>query len=409
MPLIYDPITGFRVPDTSDLRAEVVADYVTAFAQPDKPPLNTDPSSPGGQLVDLTTAQIENDVNAPLLFLLNQFNPRTAEGRFQAALGAIYFIEPKTSEPTVVTCQVTGLNGTVIPQSSLVDNTDGYRLRSTTAVTIGESGTATVIFETIERSAIPIPANSVTRIITVTPGWSTVNNEAAGATGRDIESRAEFENRRRASVAANAHGTVSAIYGTLANLNGVIDVQVLENIGPNPIVKYGVTVPAHGINVCIYGGDDQDIARVIYEKKDAGCDTGGNTQIIYADPDYYNANYIWYITRPTTVNFWVRVTLSATEANNSGLVDNIKAAVYTDFLGQNEHTRETRVGLAQTVYVSRFYHAITAVDGVSNLISVEIALQNNQPSTDMEWSNVLVINGDIEPVMTTDNIIIVGV
>ena len=100
--------------------------------------------------------------------------------------------------------------------------------------------------------------------------------------------RFDYEARRAESVAKNAHGSAAAIYGSLHDLSGVsgvIDVQVLENVGPYPVVKHGVTVPGHGVTVCIFGGKDEDIAKVIYEKKDAGCDTGGNTTVVHHADD----------------------------------------------------------------------------------------------------------------------------
>lgn len=403
--LTFDPQTGLEAPQTEEIRIEVAGDWQTAFADPDKPSLNTEPSTPAGQLVDAEVAEIEAK-NGDMLFLVGQFNPRTSEGRWQDALGAIYFLDRHVSEPTIVTCQLTGLRGTVIPYGAQVRTDDNYILICNSPMSIGDNGTAQTTFRTAERGAIPVPAGSVNQIVTTIPGWDTVSNIAAGATGRDVETRAEFESRRYQSVAKNAHGSVSAIYGTLADLDGVLDVQVLENIGPNPIIKYGVTVPGHGITICIYGGDDEEIARVIYQKKDAGCDTGGNTTIIYTAADYHNAVYEYLILRPVTRNFWVKVTLGSGNHVTPAVEEAIKQAVYTDFLGSNQHTQEPRVGLAQTVYASRFYHPITALsDTVRNLLDVQIALADNP--TDADYVDVIEINGNIEPVMVQGNVIIV--
>lgn len=403
MTLSFNPETGITTPETSEIREALASRWRQAFFEDGVAPLDTDSSTPAGQLIDAETAEIEAK-NAGFLFLANQFNPRTAEGRWQDALGYIYFLTRKVAEPTIVTCELTGLMGTVIPYGAIVQNTDGYRLICNSSVTIGNSGTAETTFRVVTNGAIDIPANSVTSIITVIAGWDTVNNTAAGAIGRDVETRAEFENRRYASVAANSHGSASALYGAIANISGVLDLAVLENTGPDAIIEYDVEVPGHGVTICIAGGEDADIAATIYNKKNAGSATGGNTTVTHIATDFNDAIYEYKILRPDTVNFWVRVQLGS---QPSGAVrENIITAIYQDFLGQNQHTQTSRVGLAQTVYASRFYHAIMAVDGVTNLLGVDMALSNTTPTT---FSSMLSIAGNIEPVISRDNIIIMAV
>lgn len=401
MTLIFNPDTGLVAPETSEIRDALALNWQNAFFETDKAALDTDSSTPAGQLIDAETAEIEAK-NADFLFLASQFNPRLAEGRWQDALGYIYFLTRKVAEPTIVTCQVTGLMGTVIPYGAIVQNIDGHRLICNSSITIDSTGNAETTFRVITNGAIDIPANSVTTITTVIAGWDTVNNHAAGAIGRDVETRAEFENRRYASVAANSHGSASALYGAIANIGGVLDLAVLENVGPDPIVNFDVTIPGHGVTICVYGGEDADIAETIYNKKNAGSATGGNTTVTHIATDFNNIVYEYLILRPETVNFWVRVTLGGVPSES--VKENILTAIYQDFLGQNQHTQTARVGLAQTVYASRFYHAIMAVDGVTNLANVEIALTNDAIPT--IFSNVLTIAGDIEPVISRDNIII---
>ncbi len=407
MALIFDPSTGLKAPDTSEIRQSVVADWSAAFTEEGQPLLDTDPTSPAGQLIDAQTAEIEAK-NADTLFLANQFNPKVAEGRWQDALGFIYFLTRKKNEPTVVVCQLTGLNGTVIPYGALVRNDDGHTLMCNKAVTIVD-GTAETTFRSSVTGPIPIPAGSVNTIVTTTPGWDSIANQEAGVTGRDLETRSDYEARRYASVAANAHGSVASIYGSLHNLsgyNGVLDVQVLENVGPLPVIKYGVEVPGHGLTVCIFGGTDEEIARIIYEKKDAGCDTGGNTDITHQAADHSGAIYHYKIMRPETINFWVKIRLASAASATPAVVEAIKEAVYRDFLGENSHTGQPRLGLAQSVFASRFYHAVTALDMVRDLLEVTVALSD--APEDVDYVDHLDIRGDQEPVMTKDNITVIG-
>ena len=111
------------------------------------------------------------------------------------------------------------------------------------------------------------------KIITTVPGWDSVTNAASGVTGRAEETQAAFESRRAASVAKNAHGSVAALFGTLAEVKNVSAVLVLENVTSTPTTLSGVTVAGHSVYISIYGGDNTDIARAIYNKLDAGCGT----------------------------------------------------------------------------------------------------------------------------------------
>lgn len=402
--LIFDPSVGLETPDTAQIYTGVTQDWTNAFFSPDLPPLDTEPTTPAGQLIDAEVAEIEAK-NSEILYLSNMFNPNVAEGRWQDALGHIYFLNRHFAEPTVVTCQLTGLNGTVIPYGALVKSTDGWTFICNRSVTIGESGTAETSFRLSENGPIEVPAHSVTSIVTTIPGWDTVDNIAAGAIGRDLETRFEFENRRAASVAMNAHGSVSAIYGAIADLPNVLDCKVLENIGPNPNVQFGVTVPGHGITVCVYGGINDDIAEVIYRKKDNGCDTGGNWAVSYSPPDIPgNPVYNYLILRPSTVSFWIKVTLGSGSTPTSGQIDALKTALFQDFYGINAISGNPRIGLASTIYAARFYCPALAVDGIQNVQSIEIALGNTTPTT---YGDIVVINGDQEPVIATSNISVV--
>jgi len=399
--LIFDPATGLTAPDTADIRDGVATDWAAAFFEADQPPLDTEPTTPAGQLIDGEVAEIEAK-NAGMLYLSSMFNPYVSDGRWQDALGYIYFLQRQIDEPTVVTCQLTGLNGTVIPYGALVQSVTGDTLLCNSSVTIGQgfaSGTAQTTFRVTTNGPIEIPPHAVTSIVTTIPGWDTVDNAAAGDTGCNMETRSEFEARRAASVAANAHGSTGALFGTLANIPDVLDVQVLENIGPNPITKFGVTVPGHGITVCIYGGEDDAIAEAIYRKKDNGADTGGNTQVTFTDADYHNAVYTFWILRPTPTNFYINVTLGPGSAPTTEQIEALQQALYDDFYGMNTTSGNARVGLASTVYASRFYCPAMSVDGITNIQRIQIALGDGAAFVDS-----LTINGDQEPVMALDNV-----
>lgn len=357
--LTFNPETGVVVPTTQEIRDDVSAGFQEAFKVNDTDPLlNVDPSSPMGQVTDLVTTEVAAK-NTEVAFLANQLNPKTATGIWLDALAALYGLTRKVSEPTVVVCTCTGLQGTMIPYGAIVQDTQGNQLRHSVAggVTIPASGSIDSQFSTVEHGAIEIGPGTVTQIITVIAGWDSVTNAAAGITGRDAEPDGELLNRMKQSYAINANGTVANMQANLSAIDGVLDCVVLENYTNNPQEQYGITLTAHSVAVCIVGGDDTEIAKTIFERKSAGCGTVGQTQVTYVDTEHFNAVYVYNIVRPTAVDFDIQVTFFDSSMNPDTQAA-IKAALISDFLGE---LKNPRVKLATTVYASRFYQCVQNV------------------------------------------------
>ena len=196
----------------------------------------------------------------------------------------------------------------------------------------------------------------MTKIVTVVAGWDTVNNAAAGATGRDIEPDGELRNRMKESYAMNANGTVANIQANLSQLEGVLDCVVLENYTNLKKTMYSIELEPHSIAVCIVGGEDADIARVIFERKSGGCGTNGETEVKHVDKEHFNALYTYRIVRPTAVDFSVKVEFFSADMNAETQAA-VKEAIIKDFQGELDNSRVT---LASTVYASRFYKCVQA-------------------------------------------------
>ena len=179
---------------------------------------------------------------------------------------------------------------------------------------------------------------------------------------------------------------------------------MLENDTCDPLVLHGVEIPGHSVAICIYGGSDAEIAETIYNKKDAGCGTTGNHDIGHTvEVNGEEVRYAYKILRPTTVPVGIRVTYNKTQFTKETAAQDIKEAVVSDFLGQNEDSGDARVGLASTVYASRFSVAVVKTADVQDLVSIEIRLGSGP------WGSSIVIDGNTEPVITQDDVIVVEV
>lgn len=402
MPLLrFNPTVGMVAPDTAVLRDAVAANWEQAFNTGDgSPVLDTEAATPAGQLVDAEAAYLAQ-VNAEFLYVASMFNPRTSEGVWQDALGYIYFLTRKVAQPTLVTVTCSGLQGTEIPAGAQMRDDEGVRYELTSSVTIPAGGSVDGVFQALEAGPIECPAGALTTIVTVIPGWDSGTNAAAGVIGRNRESQADFENRRFASVAKNSHGSVFSLQGALADLDGVVDCQILENPTSSTVTKHGVSIPSHSVAICIYGGDNDAIAEVIYNKKDAGCGTTGGTTVTYVATDYGNATYNYSIVRPTPTDVHIEVEINKTEQTSVTVEQDIIDAILADFNGQDANSGNVRVGLAQTVYASRFSVSVIKTAGVQDLVGITIGLGSGAMGASIE------IPGDVEPTISSADITVV--
>jgi uncharacterized phage protein gp47/JayE len=394
MAISFNAETGLSADSTAEIKQAIVDDWNAVFSDEDAT-LNTESESPAGQIID-SEAVLVTAKDAALLELMNQFNPKTASGIFQDALGAIYFLARKTAQPTVVTCQVTGLQGTQIPQGSIIENDDGIRLQSLGTVTIGSSGTADVEFATIDKGAIPIGEETCNKIITVIAGWDTVTNASAGALGQIVESRSVFETRRALSVAKNSHGSRLSLQGALSALDGVLDCLVLENKTDQTVTQQGISMISHSVGICIYGGEDDDIAETIYNKLDAGCGTNGETTVTYISSDTAVNSYKIY--RPAPTDIYIDVTINQTTTTPSTIVEDVQNAILNDFLGNDLNSGNIRRGCGQIIYASSFSVATIKTAGVTDLVSIQIGKASDA------MGNAVTMDADEEPVLSASNI-----
>ena len=394
MAIHFSPDVGFTADSTSVIRQKIVDEWTAVFNDEDAT-LNTSSESPAGQLID-STAVLVTAKDSEFIHISNQFNPQLASGIWQDALGEIYFLKRKTATSTVVSCTCTGLAGTTIPQGSVIQTTDGINLASVGAATIGAGGTVDVEFACTESGAIPIGSHTATKIVTVIAGWDTVDNAQDGVLGSLVENRQDFEKRRYNPVAKNAHGSRAALQGAVYQVDGVLDCKVLENKTDSTVTTEGISLISHSVAVCVYGGNDTDIAEAIYNKLDAGCGTNGSTTVSYTSDDGVVNTY--KIVRPTPTPVYISVEINATPTTPATVSDDIKNAIIADALGNDPNSGNTRCGLGQTIYASRFTVATVKTAGVSDLVSLYIGWAASPTG------NSITTDANIEPVFDADNI-----
>lgn len=390
--IVFTP-TGATFPDESAILAGVQADMNAAFGGNLNPGLST----PQGQLATSQTAII-GEKNNQFAYFLQQIDPATASGFMQDAIGRIYFLTRLPATSTVVQVLCTGLAGVAIPAGAQVIDLSGNRYACQGGGVIGVGGTVTLPFAAVNTGPTICPIGAITTVYQAIPGWDSVTNVAAGATGVNVETRADFEYRRKQSVAINAAGTLPSIYAAAFGVDGVIDAYVTENGTANPITVGGVTLVAHSVYVAAAGGVPLDVATAIWKKKSAGANWNGNTSVTVTDTSLGITpapTYTVLFETPATQDILFAVSIAASPSLPSNIVDLVKTSIINAFNGGDGGSR-ARIG--GTIYAGRYYAPISAVQaGAIEILSVKIG-------TTTATLDSLTVNIDRLPVVSAANI-----
>lgn len=360
---------GFVPPAVSAILAGVQADQQTAFGGNLNPALNT----PQGQLAS-STAAIIADADDQFVAIANGVDPAFAAGRMQDAIARIYFLERQPAESTVVVATCGGLAGTTIPVGARAVDQSGVVYLCTQAGTIGIGGTVNLTFACSATGAVACPIGFLNTIYQAIPGWDTVTNAAVGVPGRDVESRAAFEERRQQSVALNGQGSLPSVKGAVLSVAGVLDAYATENVTGSSMTIGGVSVLPHSLYVSVFGGAAADVANAIWTKKSPGCDYNGNTSVVVFDTVNYAPPYPSYtvkfeIPTPTPIKFAVTMQANAQVPSNAETL--IQNAIVAAFNGSDGGQRARIGGL---IFASRFYAGISNLGPWALIITLELGI-----------------------------------
>lgn len=389
--------TGVVVPQTSDVLNGVLEDLNTSFGGN----LNiTNVGTPQGYLAENITNYIGN-FNAEIVYILSQIDPLYAEGRWQDAIGRLYFMTRNPATATVVTCELIGSPGVTL-SSGLIASDGTYQYSSLGAVTFSSGGLATTEFACLTLGAVACPANTLTKIIQAVPGWDAVNNASAGIVGNDVENRVDFEYRRQQSIASNANSTPQSIIGAVTNVSGVLDCYIYENF-TNAAVTVGATsysVAPHSIYIAAVGGTDADVANAIFTKKSIGCSMNGNTTVVVPDTSSLATPYPTYsikFERPVglPIHFEVNIGNHAMVPSNINAL--VQEAITATFNGGNGNDRAR---IASDIYASTFYQSVIAISPYVKLISIQIG------TTSSPTLSEVLVGIDQAPTLDPANIVV---
>lgn len=371
---------GFSAPLESVVLAGVQADMQAAFGGK----LNftttagapTNPT-PQGQLAT-STAAIIGQTNATFVQLTQMTDPAFAFGRYQDAIGRIYFIERIPALPTVLTVGILGAVGLTIPLAAQVQDPAGNIYSCTGSGVIGAGGTVGLPFACNTAGPTAIPGSLA--IYQAINGWDAAS-VISGVVGQNTETRTAFETRRQQSVAQNAAGFNAAVLGAVLGVPGVVDAYVTDNPLPTAVTvgsgNAAFVVAANSLYVAAVGGAPNAVAQAIWSRKPPGCNYNGNTtvQVLDQNPLYSPPfpSYSVSFETPPNLQVAVSVVLLSTPALPSNAIQLVQAAVANASVGGDGGPR---MRLNSTTLATRFVAPIAALGPWALVRTIQVGSLN---------------------------------
>lgn len=243
------------------------------------PGANLQPNSPDSNLLNLF-AQVIVDVEEFLQQVYDSFDPDLAIGPTLDMRCAINGVTRRAGTYTLQNVAVTAtgavtINGLDTAPSNpfTVADNQGNQYQLIAAYTFSGAGTQSLAFQAVNIGAVQSSLNTITNILTVTAGITTVNNPADPTTvGTAEETDAQLKMRRTNSVANGSYSYLDGLASAILSVDGVSDVKILENDTGSTDLN---GVPAHSIWIIVAlttrAGIGDEIAAQIYARKAPGC------------------------------------------------------------------------------------------------------------------------------------------
>lgn len=248
-----------------------------------------------GQIInELVLRESENDIK--MLKLFNGFNIETSDGIFLDYISNLFGVKRREATPTIVNVKFLGLSGTIIPTGFKVQD-NNKNIYETKKQNILVDGSVNIDCYAQVLGSIDVNDNSIFFYDNLS-GLDSVDNEFAGITGNNIESDQYLRLRTIETRALNSVGVIESLYSGISTITN--NFTLLNNNTLNPIViNSNITVPPHSIFLCIFGGDDKDIANILYRKNSAGVSMIGDVVVDLPTP--FNSIFEAKFQRPDIV------------------------------------------------------------------------------------------------------------
>lgn len=253
-------------------------------------------------------------------------------------------------------------------------------------------------FATEDYGKIVIPNGLITKIVQNVPGFSSVTNQLNASYGRDEETDIEFRQSYLAKSAMRSNSMVDAIADAIQEeVSGVESAVGYEN-PEDTTDSYGL--PPHSVELVVEGGDAEEIAAVILEKKVGGISTYGSvkTNVVGENGEAILISF----NRPSYLYAWLKVVV---HGDKSAIPSNYKTLVSDSIVDDIGSLKAGENVLVQTL-ASGIYADVSGVTYVD--VTVAYSADEGYTPEESEYKNQNIIISNRQMVKVNASRIEVG-
>jgi hypothetical protein len=189
------------------------------------------------------------------------------------------------------------------------------------------------------------------------------------------ETDTQLRARQQLSTMTTASSLIESVFGAIMNLEGVTYCRVYQNL---TLSTDGRNIPAKSIATVVQGGDEDEIAQVLWRKASAFPMYGGISVVIN---DLQGIPYTMKFIRPTEVPIFITIAVTVVDdiAWPDDGDDQIKAAILsfaatdTGYMGLISGVAPRGWTIGQYIYASELYIPVNSVGGI-NITSLKVGL-----------------------------------
>ena len=331
----------------------------------------TDNNSPLGKFIRVETAY-DHKLFEELEKVYYSISPATATGVSLDRAVSFARVTRNTAVPAKHKIRLYGTLNHSVPKGTLVRSTGGVTFYTTTDCVISEydgiendmdmyyadvevqctsAGTLGNVYDINSLVDVDTDVMIIEYIETITPGI-------------DTETDVELSNRYNSVVDGLGVNTKNAIKSALMKINGVHDVEIVENVsGSDVVVSDDLAIDSGTYAVIVYAnsGLDDEIAEAIFNHKPFGIKQSGNETVQVKDDAEEVHDVIFSYTKELAANIKVECTVNskfaATGAND--IRENISQAV-------------NKLEIGEQLVFTRLYEKIYSVPGIVEVTSLTV-------------------------------------
>ena len=345
--------------------------------------------------VALSAVMMELLLQNQIAFLAKQFDPETAEDRWQDALYERIGLKRLDESSTVFKKKIKGTGGyrgnsnTIFIRSTL----SGYEFTNSASYTIGEDGTAEIEFESVIKGEIPVNTGERFVIVEAPNEIKEVSEEEASeiVIGRDRETDSEFRVRFRNSKSRNARATRNA---NITNLLPYVDAPGYLRIYDR---KTDNTIPVGTLKIIAkHNTTDEEFAKAIFETVVDGVAFIGDTSVEVKDSEGQVVEISWKNAEEVGIDITGKIKIKSGYYANT-VMTKVKESII-------EYIEKRVYGLESTIYATEFIIPMLETDGVEAVTEVEV-----KKSTDNTFTDSVALTREEVPSFAPDSITLINV